>query len=279
MSLPGHLRPRRRVGAPAWRAALALVAAALLAATAQAAPVSITPTTIVITPQRTTELLSLANDSDEPLRFELSVFAWTQSPAGETVLSPTQDIIFFPPLLAVAPGRIAKVRVGTATPFAGGEKSYRVIIQQLPNEANPANAGQIQILTKFSLPLFLEPAGAHPAAVIDSAAFAAGMLDFAVRDAGTAHFVLQRVHAVGSDASGATTFETSADGWYVLAQGRRDYRLAIAESACRRTSRVRIEAITDRGSTQEAVPLAPGGCDSRVRTTAFVAASAPARTP
>ena len=80
--------------------ALALFAGA---APAHAATFSVNPTQVYLSGRTTTSLLTLRNDSDEPLRFQLSVFAWDQRPDGEMLLAPTQDVVFFPAMLTLAP--------------------------------------------------------------------------------------------------------------------------------------------------------------------------------
>src|SRR5579872_4601426 len=68
-----------------------------------------------VTPVRVTfqgpssTLLTLKNESDQPLRFQITSFAWSQSPQGEMQLTPTDDIVYFPALLSLNPGEERKV--------------------------------------------------------------------------------------------------------------------------------------------------------------------------
>ena len=91
------------------------ICAGLLTSEAVAATFTVEPTQIVLSGRKSSVLLTLKNDSAEPLRFELSVFSWSQSPSGEMSLEPTDDIVFFPALLTIAPGESRHVRVGSAT--------------------------------------------------------------------------------------------------------------------------------------------------------------------
>ena len=50
----------------------------------------------------------MRNDSAEKIRFQIGVFAWDQNPKGEMVLNPTEDLIFYPALLALEPGMNAE---------------------------------------------------------------------------------------------------------------------------------------------------------------------------
>src|SRR5688572_14556672 len=94
---PYRSRPGRT--ALAGLLALALLAVPLTAATT----FSVNPTRIHLSQRASSALLSLRNDSAQALRFELSVFSWSQSASGEMTLEPTEDIVFFPSLLALAP--------------------------------------------------------------------------------------------------------------------------------------------------------------------------------
>src|SRR5262245_59654011 len=112
-----------RLAAPT--AGLALVAVLTGSAAAQAT-FTISRVQVFLSPAVKSEVLTLANVSAAPLRFQLNVFAWDQSPQGEMVLTPTRDIVFFPPLLTLAPGEQRNIRVGTATPPGSSEKTFRL---------------------------------------------------------------------------------------------------------------------------------------------------------
>lgn len=259
-----------------WRspAAVAIGLICLAISPARAGQISVAPTTLAVTPRSPTRLFSIANQSDVPIRFQLGVFAWTQSPDGAMALAPTEDVVVFPTLLTIPAGQTAKVRVGAATSFAGDEKSYRVIVQQLPDSVGADSAAQVQIVTKFSLPLFMQQPRQHASALIASPAVQAGLLTFAVSNTGSEHLMLRHVHAVGADAAGQKTFEADREGWYVLAHGQRDYRLSIDDADCRRTSRVHVEAVTDDAPVQFDLPMSPGDCGGHGGGTAFIAATA-----
>ena len=76
-------------------AALALMTLTA-ASSASAATFTVNPTQIFLSGKTTTALLTLRNDSDDSLRFQLTAFAWQQTPTGELSLTPTQDVVFFP---------------------------------------------------------------------------------------------------------------------------------------------------------------------------------------
>jgi len=60
------------------------------AGAAAAATFTVDPTQIFLSGRSGSVLLTLRNESNETLQFQLSVFAWTQSPSGEMQLEPTE---------------------------------------------------------------------------------------------------------------------------------------------------------------------------------------------
>jgi fimbrial chaperone protein len=90
------------------------------------------------------------------LQFQLSVFAWAQSPSGEMQLEPTEDIVFFPTLLTLKPNETRRVRVGSATTQEVREKTYRIFVEELPPAGTVAGSG-VRVLTKMGIPIFVRP--------------------------------------------------------------------------------------------------------------------------
>ena len=235
---------------------------------ARATPISVTPTAVTLAPGRTTELISLGNEGDTTARFEVTLFSWAESQDGRTLLQPTQELIAFPPLFEIAPHRNRNVRVGAVANFSSAERSYRMIIQELPSAAHPVAQVQIQVLTKISLPVFLRPTGAEAALRIEAPRLGNGTLRFSVFNPGTAHLVLHRIEVAGD---GGSSFEVGEAGWYLLAGGRRDYRLARARADCRKTSRITITVVSDGLQAKAQLPVAAEACGNATATR-FIAA-------
>lgn len=251
----------------------ALLLIAFLAAPAAAAPLGVTPTQIDLNPHQRSDLIAVTNEGDDEVRLQVEAFDWDQRPNGETVLAPTQDIVAFPPLLAVGAHETKRIRVGAEAPPAAAEKSYRLIIQELPPAPKEGVTG-VQMLTNFSLPIFLGPGVVSPEAKIEPGPISGGAMTFAVHDQGTQHFMLRGVVVTGTDQSGAKTFEAKASGWYVLAGGTREYRLALSQADCRASKELRLEAQLQDGAVEARVPLAADSCGSGAKTQFIVSGEA-----
>lgn len=239
-------------------ASLALLFALLLAAGANAALVAIDPVKVLLTGAEPSKSVSLRNNGTEKLRFQLSASTWQQSTGGEMQLAPTQEVVFFPQLLELAPGETRRVRVTTTTQVGAVERSYRLFVDELP-PLTTAPGGAIRVLTRFGLPVFQRPDAPSPKPTV-TLAIAAGKLSVTLENRGNAHFLAQSVRIVGRAADGASLLQQDLPGWYVLAGGKRNYEVALGADVCPKLTRVSVNANTDHGAARADYPVAAGAC-------------------
>ncbi|MGI0149094.1 MAG: fimbrial biogenesis chaperone, partial [Thermoplasmata archaeon] len=185
----------------------------------------VTPVKILLSRRSPTALLTLKNESDRRLRFQASVFHWDQTPEGKMEISPTRDVLFFPPILSVEPGETRKIRIGSAVAFESLEKAYRIFFEELPELelAGNSTGPQLHIRTRMGIPIFLQPEETEIGSRVDSLAVRAGILRFSVRNIGNVHVSLRGIRVKGLGTLGNSLFERESEGWYVLAAGSRDY--------------------------------------------------------
>jgi len=251
-------------GRPAVRRGCRFLAAALTglwwwggAGTAAAATFTVDPTQIYLSGRTGSALLTLHNQSTETLRFQLSVFAWTQTPAGEMELVPTEDIVFFPALLTLKPSEMRRIRIGSATTPAAREKTYRIFVEELP-PAEKTTEG-VRVLTKMGIPIFVRPAKEVATATLVNLRQQDGGVRFTLNNAGTVHIVPQGITVRGL-AGSEVAFEKQLDGWYVLAGGRRDFEMALPEESCARVTSIVAEVQFATGRVQEHLQTPAGVC-------------------
>ncbi len=142
-----------RVATRAWLAAFCLVA---LPVTADAGQVRISPLGLSLTPDHRAATLTLRNEAAAPVSLQVRVFSWQQDVDAGMLLGPTMDVALSPAMITLAPGATQLVRVLARKPADSGERYYRLLVDELPSSAS-ASRDQIQVLTRYSLPLFLEP--------------------------------------------------------------------------------------------------------------------------
>jgi len=244
-------------------AAVLLAAAALigpLSGTSSAATFNVSPTQVFLSGAETSTLLTIRNESAEPLRFQLSVFAWTQNAAGEMVLTPTNDVVFFPALLTLGPNEERKVRIGRVVAAGEVERTYRIFVEELPPLDAVVNAGaSVRLLTRMGVPVFVRPSKDVTAPSVEGVTADLEAVRFTVANTGTIHFVPDRVVVRGL-AHGAPVFERSVQAWYVLAGGRREFQLALADLACAGATSIQVEATIAGTTIDKRVDLPAGAC-------------------
>ena len=227
------------------------------AGAASAATFTVDPTQIFLSGRTGSVLLTLRNESAETLQFQLSVFAWTQSPTGQMQLEPTDDIVFFPTLLTLKPKETRRVRVGGATAQDVREKTYRIFVEELP-PANPVGSG-IRVLTKMGIPIFVKPVKEVATATLTDLRQQEGALRFTLTNAGTVHVVPQSIKVRGLAGSNAA-FDRELEGWYVLAGGRREFDMAFPKDACAQVTSIVVDIQFASGKLQERLQTPNGTC-------------------
>jgi fimbrial chaperone protein len=224
----------------------------------------VTPVQVALSSTSPTVLLSLGNESDQELRFQVSAFAWGMDDQGQMQLTPTQDIVFFPMLLTLAPGAERKIRVGSATTAGATEKTYRIFVEELPPTASSKTAtttgSQVHVLTRMGIPIFLEPPRPESTGSIEVLGLEGGRLRYRIHNTGNVHFLLQTVRVRGFGASGEDVVDRKADGWYVLAGGSREYSETLSPDECTRLKTLSIEARTDHDTITAHVEPPAGAC-------------------
>jgi fimbrial chaperone protein len=243
----------------------ALVAGAVLAAAAPArANLRFEPVYIYLRPGEPATVLKLTNDGAAPTRYQATIYSWTQTPKGEMQLLPTRDLAYFPTVFVLGPGEQRSVRIGTTASFAAPEKTYRILVEELPSEtaavAKTRPGVQFQVRTTISLPIFVEPANPLATARIERVAAAGGVLDAVVRSTGNAHLHLNGVRIAALGPAGEVLHERKWGPSYLLASDELRLSEPLPAGRCGSVRSVRIEVQTDHGNLTEATSSPSGAC-------------------
>jgi len=242
-----------------WLAAGLLIGAAAVMP-ARASTFSVDRTDVRLSAKTQTALITLKNDGDSEIRFQLAAFTWGQDDNGEFKLAATQDVVVFPTLLTLAKGASRQIRVGTTAAFGAVEKTYRVFIEELPSPATPKPGAAVTMRTKIGIPVFLEPAAPQAAVAISDPALKAGVVTIPVRNTGNVHVVADNFPVRGLDAQGNQVFSESAKGGYVLAGGTRSFQLRLSPEQCRSTQVIEAAVTVDGQTMNKRATVAAGGC-------------------
>jgi fimbrial chaperone protein len=225
---------------------------------AWAANFEVTPVRVALSQATASALLTVHNQSSEPLRFQVTAFTWAQGKDGEMALSPTDELVVFPTMFSIKAGESRKMRLGITAPPGGVEKTYRVFVEELPPPSSQST-NQIRVLTRMGIPVFQSPAAAAPLPRIDAVAVQGRTVSLALHNAGNAYFFAKHVRVSAVAPDGRVVFTRDLPGWYVLAGGLRDYTTELPDEACAAT-RLDVDLETESTTAHASAALPPRAC-------------------
>lgn len=221
-----------------WRALIGVVGALCCSAPAMAGSLTVFPVRIQLSPDEPVQTLTVRNSGEELSRVQLRVYAWSQA-GGEDVLAETRDVLANPPLFEVAPGAEQLARLGLRAPAGDVERSYRVILEEVPIAAQ-ARPGEVRALLRISIPIFVPPA-APRVEVVWAARPGDGSVLLSLRNSGNMH--VQISHLSISRADGTPLGESDASV-YLLPGSGADHPFSVS-APVRAGETLKIEALTD----------------------------------
>lgn len=239
---------------------VALAALLLAARPADAANFTVTPTEVNLSTSQTSALVTLRNRSKSPLRFEITLFKWSEDERGKMILEPSADVTFFPKLVELAGGASRNIRIGiNAGVSRDVEQSFRIFVEELPDQSTPA-ANAVAIRTKVGIPVFVRPVKPTRTAVIDGVSVENGRVLTRVRNTGNLHINVESLSVKGTGAASAPTFSKDGPGWYVLPGAMRIFEVPMTPSECKSTTAVNVEVFGHNRSLKGASQVSPAAC-------------------
>ncbi len=212
----------------------------------------VAPISMTLNAKALSGMLVVTNRSTQAIRFHVTAFAWDQTPEGEMVLTPTRDITFFPALLTLNPQEARNLRVGFTAKIGDKEKTYRVFVQELPalSKASDNTTGNVAMLLKMGIPIFVEPNSAAKVTPSLSAVQITGpKVVFNLNNTGNSHFVPDKILVKAK--SGSTVLHTEElSGWYVLAGRKTRYAVTLPATVCVGIKSLDVELQWAKGPTK-----------------------------
>ena len=197
--------------------------------TAGAANLQISPVTINMRAEQTSAGITLQNLGDAPLFGQVRVFLWDQA-NGEEAMSPTQELVASPPIVEiVANGRQTIRLVRTQAASAQQERTYRVLIDEVGRDDDPARSG-VDIRLRYSVPVFVLPSGAPGKEVLDWQVYRKDG-EWMLRVQNTGNFHAQIGSLTLTNQAGKSFVISNGLFGYVLAGRMRVWRLPVPRDA------------------------------------------------
>jgi fimbrial chaperone protein len=235
------------------------------AAPARAAEYFVSPVRASLSPKVRSELLNMSNTGVEMLRFQLSAYEWKQKRDGQPDLLPTEEVVFFPQLFNLQPGEKRKIRVGSIAPTGDVEKTYRLLVNQLPlpeSEEHPRPEG-VRLVTNMSIPIFVEPSKLSRSGELTDLRLSEGKLTFRVRNTGNVHFIVTDIRVAGLGLDEKMTFANQIRGWYVLSGAASEYEVSLNADTCSKSRMISVDARTEQTVLNGKIPVTPALCGRR----------------
>lgn len=239
---------------------VALIATGGRAARAQSS-FSVDPLLIELDGQTNSAVLTLTNPTAKEIRFEIRAFAWDQMPPdGAMQLTPTEDVVIFPPLITLKPRMTQRVRVGTTASPGSVERSFRIMIEELPAGDAPPATNQVAIRTRVGIPVFLAPGKPARSGNIASTTIKNRTVNVTLQNTGTVHAMVDEVVIRGMAAADEQAFEQSIQGWYVLAGKSRSWTYTLRPTQCGASKFIEIEVFAHDKVLKNRVDLPANAC-------------------
>ena len=232
------MRPSRWASGARVLAAIGLLAGAV--GLASAARFSVNLTRVHLGSRHPVETVVLGNQEDRPLSFEVQVRRWTQGADGAWSLVPDDGLVVHPLILTLPAGGEGRVRIGTLSPTVPAEQAYRVEFQELADANTPRDANQIRMLTRVSLPVFVQAKDGKPQLALAIASTTASRLGLSLRNAGPAYSPPALADLRVLDSAGRVVHQAKLSIGYVLAGAQLPVSSAWTNAACGRAAQVEL---------------------------------------
>ena len=217
-------------------------------ATAWGGEFSVDPIRLELGPQIRSGVINVSNEGKANLSFQMQAMEWTQDAKGEDQYSDTQDLVFFPKLMTIEPGKEGVIRIGTKFPVVPREKTYRLFIEELPGSDKPApsKGAQLTVTIRFGAPIFVKPLKIEDGLEVDQVELSQGKLSLIARNTGNEHQMVQGIQLTGTDSQGRQVYALTLADRYLLAGTSKRYSTAIPKDQCAKIAALAIEFKTDK---------------------------------
>lgn len=220
---------------------------------------SINPVRIFFDSSKKTDIVTIRNESAIKVALQINVVAWTQDEIEDNVYSPTEDILFFPKLLELAPGEERIVRIGIKVPHAETEKTYRLFFEEMPDNSQ-VDTTAVKIIMKVGVPIFISPLKANASGLIHTFGMANSALSVGIRNEGNIHFIIKSMRVVGKDASGKELYTAEKAGGYLHHGKSKSFTFDTPQDMCRGMKTLSLHIETDRFEMGKELDIAREMC-------------------
>ena len=191
-------------------------------------------------------IINVVNEGEETLQVQMKAFEWTQDAEGKDQYAETNDLIFFPRMMTINKNEERILRAGIKAQPVAREKTYRLFIEEIPGPRKEQQGSQVQVAIRFGVPIFIKPLKEEVQGNIGGIEMKGEKLQFAIKNTGSSHFIIQSILIKGKDIKGVENFSKELSGWYLLTGVKRTYETSISKEVCQGMSKLEIEVKADQ---------------------------------
>jgi len=203
----------------------------------------VSPITLDLGKTNKSGTITVTNVGTEKINLQIQAMEWKQDAEGKDLYSETNDIIYFPKIVSVDKGDSQLTRVGIKEGLSEREKTYRLYIQEIPDQGKKApdkGKFQIAVMIRFGVPIFIKPAIENLKGMVGPVAVAKGTATAVVKNTGNVHFKIATVTIRGMMPDGQEAFSKELQGWYLLAGAEREYSAPVPSDVCLKLAKIEV---------------------------------------
>lgn len=225
--------PRRYTAAMQRSLIAALVAlTSASAGITHAGEFSITPVRLDLASSARSQLLSVTNLGSTPARFMVRAAGWTVNEGGGVDLVPDDSLLVFPASFTIPPKGTQNVRAGTDLAPADVERTWRIVLEELPDPNPTAQQGTtINVLSQLSVPVFMAPRQVRRELKLGPPAVDGNQARILVANTGNVHALVTAVSLTALREQQVLA-EGRKEGWYLLPGSQRTYAITGTAAWC-----------------------------------------------
>lgn len=216
---------------------------------------SVSPIRVFFEPNQKTTLVTVGNDDETPLKLQIKLVSWTQAADGKDVYTDSDDIIYYPREMVLGPKESRVVRLGIKAPAQDRERTYRLLIEDLPGEIAPVQGPSVNFRYRFSIPIFLPPRTPNRDAEIVDMTVKGGKIQLQIANRGSQHIRFDRITV--KTASG---FSKDVAVWYVLPGATRVFQIELPREECLRAGSTDVVAVSENATLMRNVTVRSSDC-------------------
>lgn len=245
-----------------WPRAILFAFACAMAGLAGAGEFAVSPIRVELGPAVRTGAFVVRNEGKEPLSIQVRGMLWSQDGRGRDHYEDSSELVYFPRLLTIEPGKEGVIRVGIRQPPADRERTYRLFIEELPPAGAPVaeHKAALSFLVRFGVPVFVKPLRTVDQVEVGAPRARGGKVSFDLRNTGNQHQVIQEILVRGLAPDGQELFTTTLADRYLLAGTRKEYSAPIPDHACARVAQVVVDVRTDKSRASGQTPVEFSAC-------------------